>query len=418
MGDNTITLPVREKQPLEFGSALKELFLFDPTYRNLNHGSFGTIPRAIQTALRGYQDLVESRPDQFIRYDFPLLIDESRAAVAAVLRVPTPTVVFVSNATLGVNTVLHNPLWAADGRDEILYFDTIYGACGKTIDHVVATRHGLVTSRCIAPTYPCADADIVSAFRAAVAASESEGKRPRLCVFDVVSSLPGVRFPFEAITAACRELGVLSLVDGAQGVGMVDLDLGKLDPDFFVSNCHKWLHSPRGCAVFYVPVRNQHLITTTLPTSWGYQSGKVSVLPPPAPGKSAFVSSFEFVGTLDNSPYLCVKDAIRWREEVLGGEERICAMVNVALSLAVEGEVGEELKGLPTVEKSEALDVTNWVQKTLIADYKTFAPLFVYRGRYWARLSAQVYLDGEDFEWVGHKLKEVVERAAKGEFKQ
>ncbi|KAK4121480.1 PLP-dependent transferase [Parathielavia appendiculata] len=463
---STQDLPVRQKAataPIKFGHELKEQFLMDLAYRNLNNGSFGTIPRLIQSKLRFYQDLAEARPDPFIRYEYPKLLDESRAAIAKLLRVPTDTAVFVANATVGVNTVLRNLVWNADGKDEILYFNTIYGGCAKTVDYVVEDRQGLVSSRCIPLSYPCEDDAILSAFHSAVAESLSQGKRPRLCLFDVVSSLPGVRFPFEAVTAACREKGILSLIDGAQGVGMVDLDLGAVDPDFFVSNCHKWLHVPRGCAVFYVPLRNQALIRSTLPTSHGFvprpspeQQANIRINPLPPSDKSEFVNAFEFVGTVDNAPYLCVKDSIQWREEVLGGEERIrealtelarqggkkvaeilgtkvldnasrsltrCSMVNVALPLAVQPDEEDralegDLAGLPAIPNSDVSAVTNWILQTLIDEHETFVTLFVYGGQWWARLSAQVFLELDDFEWAGQTLKEVCARVAKGLYKQ
>jgi selenocysteine lyase/cysteine desulfurase len=379
--------------------------------------------------------------------------------------VPVDTCVFVPNATTGVNTVLRNLVWNPDGHDEILFFDTIYAGCGKTILYVCETSQGLVNPRQIKLHYPCPDADVVAAFHAAVDASLAEGKRPRICLFDVVSSTPGVRFPWEDLTAACRERGVLSLVDGAQGVGMVSLDLGAADPDFFVSNCHKWLHVPRGCAVFYVPERNQHLLPSTLPTSHGYAprkdgpASKVALRANPLPPnpKSHFVANFEFVGTMDDSPYLCVKDSIAWREEVLGGEERIyayqtdlarrggarvaeilgtrvldnaeqsmtrCAMVNVELPLAVvqEEKGGEEAEtpppGVTRIPFGEASVALNWILGKLMDEHDTFVALYVYQGRFWARLSAQVYLELEDFEWAGERLKELCDRVATGEYKK
>lgn len=424
------------------------------------------MPRVIQAKRREYQDQAEARPDPFIRYKQIEILDESRAAVAKIINAPVDTVVFVSNATVGVNTVLRNLSFAPDNNDEILYFDTIYGACAKTIDYIVETSHGRASSRLIPLLYPCPDSTILSAFTAAVAASRADGKRPKVCVFDVVSSLPGIRFPFEAITAACRSAGILSCVDGAQGIGMVSLDMAALDPDFFVSNCHKWLHVPRGCAVFYVPVRNQQLIRSTMPTSHGFVPQEVAGAPvrsnplPPS-GKSAFVTAFEFIGTLDNSPYLVVGDSIRWREEVLGGEEKIiayqealareggrkvaevlgtkvlensegtlgkCAMVNVALPIAVEaagnGEEGvgrmardEGLEGVEVVPRGDQGLVINWIQGRLMKEYGTFLPVFVYRERFWTRLSAQVYLGIEDFEWAGQPLKDLCERVVKGEYK-
>ncbi|KUI63574.1 hypothetical protein VM1G_10308 [Cytospora mali] len=485
--------------PLQFGKDLKEEFLFEPDYHNLNHGSFGTIPVYIQQKLQHYQTLHERRPDHFIRYDYPRLLDENREAVARLLKAPSvDEVVFVSNATVGVNTVLRNlnETWAEDGKDEIIHFSTIYGGCGKTVDYIVDSTYGRVSSRAIELTYPIADVDIIAKFKEAVHQSrEVDGKRPRIVIFDAVSSVPGVLFPFEAMVQACKDLGILSLVDAAQGVGMIDFNLTTLDPDFWVSNCHKWLFTPRGSAVLYVPVRNQHLMRSTLPTSHGYKpkprgDGKVWSNPMSLGGKSLFVEAFDFNGTLDNSPYLCVKDAIEWREKVLGGEERIreymwtlgkeggakiaetlgtwvlenpqgkghrltdCAMVNVALPVVVtpkeksssasmttgdsleirEGDVEEAAplnmaeteegsktrvrEGDIAVPHEDAQRVWEWMNKVLVDEFNTFLPLFFHSGRFWARLSAQVYLDMDDFQWAGDALKVLCERIAKKDYDQ
>ncbi|KAI1637809.1 pyridoxal phosphate-dependent transferase [Biscogniauxia mediterranea] len=417
----------------KFGPRLLQHFGFQPEYRNLNHGSFGTAPRDIRKCMQHYQDLAEAAPDKAIRYDFPTILDESREAVAKILNAPTDTVVFVSNATTGVNVVLRNMTWNDDGKDVILYFRTIYGACGKTIDYVVDSGLERVSSHEIDIKYPCEDSEVVNAFKAALKTCADEGKRAKICVFDAVSSLPGVRFPFEEMVKACKEADIISLVDGAQGIGMIDLDLSELDPDFFVSNCHKWLHVPRGCAVLYVPFRNQEMITSTLPTSHGYiPKSKQRNNPLPKSIKPAFVNNFEFTGTIDNSPYLCVKDAIRWRNETLGGEARImeyvnglakdggkkvasilgtevldnktetmskCAMTNIALPLSAE----------------EASAAAEWITKKMLEEYKTFLPLYMNEGRLWTRISAQVYLDIHDFEWAGQTLLELCTRVKKGE---
>lgn len=441
-----------------------------------------------------YQTLYERAPDPFIRYTYPALLDANRTAIAKLLNAPhVDEVVFVPNATMGVNTVLRalNETWNEDKNDEIIFFSTVYGACGKTVDYLSDSTHGQVTGRPIELTYPISDAAILDKFRATVATAKAEGKRPRVAMFDTVSSLPGVRFPYEAMVAACRELDILSLVDAAQGVGMISLDLAGLDPDFLVSNCHKWLFVPRGCAVFYVPLRNQHLIRSTVPTSHGYvplDPSRSRANPLPSSTKSAFVNNFEFVGTLNNTPYLCVEDAIEWRRTVLGGEERIrryvkelaasggeevasalgtwvmrneegtlgdCGMVNVAMPLIVARESGAEVaveqdqrvrqgdvedaapahaleadgvagksaadddvvrEGDTTIPHSEAERIWEWMTKVLVDEYQTFVPTYFHDGRFWARLSAQVYLDGDDFVWAGKTLKTLCERVARKEY--
>lgn len=494
-GSNADLPSTEHNYPLPFGKPVLAHFLHDPSYHNLNHASFGTIPSYISKQLHHYQDRHERAPDTFIRYTYPALLDHNRAAIAKLINAPNiDEVVFVPNATVGVNTVLRGlaEYWNKDGKDEILFFSTIYGACGRTVGYVSDSTHGLVNGRDIPLTYPVSDAAVLATFRAAVATARQQGKRPRVAIFDAVSSLPGVRFPYEAMVAACRELGILSLVDAAQGVGMITLDMAKLDPDFLVSNCHKWLFVPRACAVFYVPLRNQHLVRSTVPTSHGYvplDPSKSRANPLPPSKKSVFVNNFEYVGTLDNSPYLCVQDAIEWRKTVLGGEERImkylrdlacsggqevaralgtwvmrneddtlgdCGMVNVAMPLIVvhdeagakvaEGEdqrtgaadvedaapvnaldaehgAGHNSAADPNVREgdiviphSEAERIWEWMTKVLVEEYTTFIPTYYHDGRFWARLSAQVYLDGDDFVWAGKTLKTLCERVAKKEY--
>lgn len=375
--------------------------------------------------------------------------------MARLVNAPTDSVVFVNNATEGVNTVLRNLTWNDDGKDVIISFSTIYDACARAEDFVVDYFDGKVVVREIELDYPIEDDDVIRLFREEVAKIEKEGKRARVAMYDIVSSNPGVVFPWEDMTRVCKELGVLSLVDGAQGIGMVHLDLSSTDPDFLVTNCHKWLHSPRGCALFYVPTRNHHLLPTTLATSRGYVPKKPSrgrTQPMPDTGKSPFVFNFEWVGTRDDSPYLCVKDAIEWRRDVLGGEDRIleylwalnkkgiqhvaevlgteyldnktgtqtnCGMGNVGLPLWV-GESGRQKAkpGQTVLSEEDAPKAFNWICKKLMGEYHTFVAVFVRWDQFWVRISAQVYLDLEDYDFVAKALENLCLWIEKDEFKK
>ena len=79
-----------------------------------------------------------------------------------------------------------------------------------------------------------------------------------VAIIDTISSNPGILNPWVDMVKIAKRHGALAVVDGAHSLGQeVDLK-GKLreaDPDFFVSNAHKWLYAKRGAAVFYVPER-------------------------------------------------------------------------------------------------------------------------------------------------------------------
>jgi selenocysteine lyase/cysteine desulfurase len=122
-------------------------------------------------------------------------------------------------------------------------FSTVYGALEKTIEYIMETTP--VKAVKVEYTYPVEDDWLVKELGRKVKEVDSNGGRVKVAIFDTVVSMPGVRMPFERLTQKCKELGVMSCIDGAHGVGHVDIDLGKLDPDFFFSNCHKYVSLPQ-----------------------------------------------------------------------------------------------------------------------------------------------------------------------------
>ncbi|CZR62819.1 related to isopenicillin N epimerase [Phialocephala subalpina] len=427
-----------------FGHRMRDAhFSFSPSYTPLNHGSFGTHPKSVQARQNELQSLAAQRPDTHIVFDLPNLIDESRTAIAPLLGVDVDEVVFVPNATTGVNTVLRNLKW--ETGDVVVHFSTIYSACEKTISSVDELTP--VESENVRLEYPIEDGEIVRRFRERVEKVRGEGKRIRLAMFDTVLTFPGARMPWERLVEACKELDVLSLIDGAHGVGHIDLsELGKLSPDFFVSNCHKWLYTPRGCAVFYVPFRNQRLIRTSLPTSHGYQYPGQK---PDTGGKTPFVHLFEFVATIDYSPYACVPAALEFRQKVCGGEAEIrkycfdlartggqcvaeilgthvmdnktktmsqCCFANVALPLPFGGTGKEKnVEGQKVFSEEEAPRIQKWLNATAVKEFDTYLQIALHSGYMWVRLSGQIYLEMKDFEWVGWRLKDLCAKINSGE---
>ncbi|KAL8672848.1 MAG: hypothetical protein Q9168_002724 [Polycauliona sp. 1 TL-2023] len=429
-----------EENGPQFGHAMRSHFQFDPSYIPLNHGSFGTYPNVVRDRLRYFQDLSESRPDAFFRFNLAKLLDPARSAIADFLDVDAGECVFLPNATTGVNTVLRSLIF--EKGDVIVYFSTIYGACEKTVDYLKETTP--VESVNIPLRYPLRDDEVVTKLQDKIKALKGEGRRARVAIFDTVSSLPGVRVPWERLVEACREEGTLSLVDAAHGIGHIQLNLGQVQPDFFVSNCHKWLYVPRGCALFYVPVKNQHLIRSSIPTSHGYEpypvDGQEQVFNPlPVNGTSPFVNMFQFVGTMDIGPYLCMEEALRFRQELCGGEEPIMAYCEhisneggqkVATMLGTEVMENEEktLRKCPMtnvrlplrlgqasgqIQPADGFKACAWMAKTLITEHNVFAPPFFHDGYLWIRFSGQIYVEIEDFVAAAEVYKELSAQQAK-----
>ena len=201
--------------------------------------------------------------------------------------------------------------------------------------------------------------------------------------------------------------------------------------------------------MFHVPKRNQHLIRTSLPTSHGFdplprEGGKeiVNPLMISGTGKSNFVMLFEFVATLDVSPYLCIEEALKFRKDVCGGEEEImtycerlsneggakiaeilgteimengekslarCALTNVKLPLVIGDGPGEILQ-------KDTIRVAIWMTEMLANTHDVYLPAFIHADAFWARLSGQIYLELEDCIRGARILRDLCERARGGEY--
>ncbi|KAL1311483.1 hypothetical protein AAFC00_004424 [Neodothiora populina] len=425
-----ILAEIRGLGPVQCGAEAAKHFAFADGYRNLNHGSYGTYPVEVRSVLRRYQEKVEAAPDTFVRYEYRThLLDRSRKAIADYMRAPVDTCVLVPNTSTGIDTILRNLTFGP--ADVIVCFSTIYGAFRNTVQYLTETT--TVSVKEVKCTYPTSDDYICDAFEAALKVIAAEGKVAKVALFDTIVSVPGVCMPFEQLTKICRTHKVLSCIDGAHGVGHIPLRLQELDPDFFVSNCHKWLYVPRSCAVLYVPIRNQHLLRATLPTGFGFcrklESHQNSAF-------NNFVENFASLGTLDDTPYLCIPAALEWREAIVwdekSGEEAIrgyinslareggqavadilgttvlecdpaalgvCCMTNVRLPLDLVRLIAEDTK------RSD--DICHWIMRAMSMRHQIAVYAYEHAGVLWVRLSAQIYLGLQDFEIAGEVLKEL-----------
>jgi selenocysteine lyase/cysteine desulfurase len=430
-----------EMQPVPFGNVMRDThFSFAKGYIPLNHGSYGATPICVQQYQQDLQHEAEARADRFLRKKLPKLLDNARAAIAPLLGAPVDEVVFVPNATTGVNTVLRN-LDFQEG-DVILYFSTIYDACEKTVQYICESTPA--ESLRVELRLPMSDTEILAAFDAAVSNPPKSGKRIKIALFDTVLTFPGVKMPWEKLVGRCSANKIFSLIDGAHSIGHIDLThIGTISPDFFTSNCYKWLFTPRGSAIFYVPKRNHHLIRSSLPTSHGFK-GADNETP------DRFAELFAFVGTKEMSPFVCVPKALEFRKKVCGGEENIrryctqlaqqggqriadilgtrvmrsdcgtlqdCCFATIQLPLNFEKPDSEPQKqdGTPTYRVADWLKIAMFINEKAEEEHDTFIPVSYHAGYLWARISAQIYLDEDDFTFAGEVLKGLCHRVWNGE---
>ena len=121
-----------------------------------------------------------------------------------------------------------------------------------------------------------------------------------------ITSSTALRLPVEEICAAAKDLGILTIVDGAHAPAQVPLDLSILKADIYTGACHKWMMTPKGCSFLYVNKEQQDKFDP-LVVSWGYKSA--------APSHSRFLDYHQMQGTRDFSAFLTVPAALKFMSD-------------------------------------------------------------------------------------------------------
>jgi isopenicillin-N epimerase len=220
-------------------------FLLDPGITFLNHGSYGACPAPVFARYQELQRELERNPVEFLARRFDELTAGSRAALAVFIGARPDDLVFVPNATAGLNAVIRS-LRLEPG------------------DEVLTTRHeyGAVTR-----TWEFAGANLVYAEPDELLAGI--GPKTKAVSVSHITSPTALVLPVAEICAAARAAGALAIVDGAHAPGQVPLDLEDLGADVYAGNCHKWLCAPKGAGFLWARPEHQRWIEP-LVISWGY----------------------------------------------------------------------------------------------------------------------------------------------------
>lgn len=272
----------------------RPFFQLDPAIHFLNHGSFGACPLPVFETYQAWQRRLERQPVLFLGREHDALLRESRTALGAYLQADPDNLVYIPNATHGVNIVARG--LRLQLGDEILTSDHEYGACDFTWEFLAAKSGAKYIHQPILLPVSSPD-EILKQFWAGVT------ERTRVIYLSQITSPTALRLPVEAICQRARQRGILTLIDGAHAPGQIPLDLTALAADFYTGNCHKWMLAPKGAAFLYARREVQPLIEP-LVVSWG-QGG--------APGfgsGSRYLDLLQWTGTRDPAAFLSVPAAI------------------------------------------------------------------------------------------------------------
>ncbi|MCB9453198.1 MAG: aminotransferase class V-fold PLP-dependent enzyme [Anaerolineaceae bacterium] len=272
---------------------LRSQYLLDPEVVFLNHGSFGACPLPVFETFQNWQRELERQPVAFLGRRFDDLLRTARESLAAYLNASPDDLVYVSNASEGINRVARSlPL---EPGDEILTTSHEYGAMNFTWEYVCQQTGAKYIQHPI--PLPVTDpATVVESLWIAVT------PRTRVIFISHITSPTALILPVAEVCRRAREAGIWTVIDGAHVPGQIPLDLTALDADFYSGNCHKWLSAPKSAGFLYVRRELQSLIAPSV-ISWGWQE------------QYGFVDRHQWQGTSDIAAYLSVPAAIQFQQE-------------------------------------------------------------------------------------------------------
>ncbi len=390
-----------------YTSVHAELWPFDLDVAMLNHGSFGACPSAVLETQQAYRLQMEREPVRFFTREREPLLDAARCALAEFLGADAADLVFVRNATEGVNCVLSS--LALEPGDELLVTDHNYNACRNVVDYA-ASRSGakVVVARLPLPIKsPDETVDTILA---------ATTDRTRLALVDHITSATALVLPIDQIVARLAERGIDTVVDGAHAPGMVPLDLKTIGAAYYAGNCHKWMCCPKGAGFLHVRRDRQDGIHPAV-ISHGYNTVR--------PERGRFHEEFDWAGTCDPTPWLCLPRAIRFleglfedgieqlmrhnRELALAGRELLCETVGTAPSCP-ESMVGAIAAVLLWPDETFEVDALHChpLHDRLLDDYHLDVPIYHWPDppHLWLRISAQIYNSMDQYRALAKALTE------------
>jgi isopenicillin-N epimerase len=255
----------------------------------LNHGSFGACPRPVFETYQRLQRDLERNPVEFLGRRLPELLAAARARLAEYLNAALDDLVFVPNATSGLNVVARS--LRLEPGDEVVTTDHEYGAADLLWEHVCGRAGARYVRRPIPVPVRSAE-EVVDAVWAGVT------DRTRVLFLSHITSPTALVLPVEELCKRARQAGIIAVVDGAHAPGQLPVDLSALGADAYAGNCHKWLCAPKGAGFLWVRPAVQPRLDSLI-VGWGW-----------AEDDASFVTRNERQGTRDPAAYLAVPAAL------------------------------------------------------------------------------------------------------------
>ncbi|KAG3118622.1 hypothetical protein PI124_g4115 [Phytophthora idaei] len=403
---------------LVLGRQCRNVFNLEPNTIFLNQNAYGVAPKPVMQAQAHFVNKMEMNPDRFMRREAPVMLRQAASHLARFIHADAEDIVFVTNATTGMNAVLQSLDLQND--DEVLCLNLTYSAVLNTLRHLCYCTQEFVELKVVDVVLPIESYDAL-----VQQVADAITPNTRLAVLDHIASTTGFVLPLEKLIPIFHARNIPVLVDGASAPGQLPLNLNELGADFYVGTAYKWLFSCKSCSFLHVSKAYQNTVRPVV-TSLAFGQG--------------FVEEFAIQGTRDEANFLTIVSSLDFYESV--GVSRVYAhnkslidwageylattwKTNILLpawqrapfvcNVRIPVEWPTNSDGAP-LSHDEALPLCDAIMDFLDDQYRIVVRVVPFQNQLYARISAQIYNERKDYEQLGQAMVEVTNTPTLGAY--
>lgn len=256
--------PAPARPDAKYWQQVRDQFLMPRELTVLNAANLCPSPAPVLQAVYDATRRLDREPVPSYRNEMHDAKETARKIAASYLRV-TPEEIILTRNTSEANNLVSNGLDLKAG-DEVLILDDNHPS-NNLAWREKGKRFGFTVTT-VSQVNPHPGGEYyVEAFRKAIT------PRTKVLAFTHLTSTVGDLMPARELCQLARERGILTLIDGAQTFGLLDVNLSEIQPDFYSGSAHKWPCGPKEVGVLYINARAQSKIWPTIYSAYPGQIG-------------------------------------------------------------------------------------------------------------------------------------------------
>jgi selenocysteine lyase/cysteine desulfurase len=282
-----------ERPDEKFWLSVREQFLMPPELGVLNAANLCPSPAPVLEALYRSTKDIDGDPSFDNRQKMSAGKENTRRLVASFLRV-TPDEIVLTRNTSEANNIVSSGLDLAVGDSVIVFADN--HPSNNEAWKQKAARFGYTVTTISQPNPHPGPEYYIDAVTKAIT------QQTRVIAFTHHTSTVGDVLPARELCRIAREHGVMTLVDGACTLGMLDVDLSDIQPDFYTGSSHKWPCGPKEVGVLYINARVHERIRPSIISAY--------------PGAVGIARTMEAMGQRDEPALIGFGEALNFQNTI------------------------------------------------------------------------------------------------------